>query len=733
MSWAEWLLRLDLWGFKTFSVILPIIWQSSILLITAGALSRLLRDRGAAVRHALWAGAVLTIPLLPILSWVTLEFNTPRAIIRLMPSSRDRLPEDFTQFRERTHGPKTEIPVSGAQNSPAGGVITATPLLAEPEQPFFQISPWMAFLIVYGMGTGVFLLFFLVGRLRIRWMIAQGKQITDPIILEAFSEVRSRFGIKRKIRILESAAVETPLTARSLRPVIFLPERFTESLNPQEIHALALHELSHIRRWDSFTLSLVSLIRALFFLHPLVWIAIHLMAKYAEVACDNAVVEYSGEPLGYAKMLARIAEQIVARDVRIQLAAGFMFSKSTFLTRIEAILSDHERMKRISRTALLGTAVASLGAFGIALAFPLGEMDTPKTPPVAVRGKVVFENRPVFGSSIYLVSRDEDKNTIRTKKVAWSGKNGSFHFTSPVSTFDAVKGGGTILVRHPDHAYGWVSLRDYKSSENLVISLGLSRSISGIIRDSEGKPLPGAQVRILEMWQRDFTRALSGRLTLDGVLPNTLVESDEHGRFQVRNIPDRANVSFVIEHKGYANGYWTGVPSGTANASCTLRPEGCIQGTVIGLTGKPARKVTIFARANRLQREWGRTKTDRSGKYRLTGLPEGIYSVFVENSTEWVAVMREDISVRPGETCSGVDFSLGRGGFVTGRVIEDATGKPVPHCGISIHDAGWPFQSEAAKYAHTDINGYYRFRAAPGEAVVSVSDTPPDGLIPNTP
>jgi hypothetical protein len=106
---AEWLLRLDLWGFRIFSTIFPIIWQSSILLFTAGVLSRLLRDRGAAVRHALWAGAVLAIPLLPLLSWISLEFDTPRAIIKLMPSSRDRIPEDFTQFRERTPHANTVI------------------------------------------------------------------------------------------------------------------------------------------------------------------------------------------------------------------------------------------------------------------------------------------------------------------------------------------------------------------------------------------------------------------------------------------------------------------------------------------------------------------------------------------------------------------------------------------------------------------------------------------------
>jgi hypothetical protein len=74
-GWAA----LDRLGFLAVTVLLTVLWQSSILLAAAGALVLLLRRRRASVRHAVWVAALLMIPALPVLGWLASSASAPQA------------------------------------------------------------------------------------------------------------------------------------------------------------------------------------------------------------------------------------------------------------------------------------------------------------------------------------------------------------------------------------------------------------------------------------------------------------------------------------------------------------------------------------------------------------------------------------------------------------------------------------------------------------------------------
>jgi len=134
-----------------------------------------------------------------------------------------------------------------------------------------------------------------------------------------------------------------------------------------------MHELSHVKRNDAFITMLVSLIRAVFFFHPLIWIAVRQISYLAELACDNAVLEVNGKPETYAGLITRIAEDLPHR-LPAEYAVGIMYSKSVFFRRITAILSGRShRIRRLSKIALAGTVAAAILSVVIALALPLGE------------------------------------------------------------------------------------------------------------------------------------------------------------------------------------------------------------------------------------------------------------------------------------------------------------------------------------------------------------------------
>ena len=81
--------------------------------------------------------------------------------------------------------------------------------------------------------------------------------------------------------------------------------------------------------------------------------------------------------------------------------------------------------------------------------------------------------------------------------------------------------------------------------------------------------------------------------------------------------------------------------------------------------------------------------TDADGRYRATGLPEGKYEVRVMlgscvRDASPNASLQEAVSLDEGQSSENVDFSLVRGGVITGRVT-DANGRPLIAKAISLH------------------------------------------------
>ncbi|MDX2030724.1 MAG: carboxypeptidase regulatory-like domain-containing protein [Blastocatellia bacterium] len=79
---------------------------------------------------------------------------------------------------------------------------------------------------------------------------------------------------------------------------------------------------------------------------------------------------------------------------------------------------------------------------------------------------------------------------------------------------------------------------------------------------------------------------------------------------------------------------------------------------------------------------YSKVRTDGAGRYRATGLAEGVYFVtalsraFVTKSTEFEDEPEREIMVEAGEARENVDFEFIRGSVITGRVT-DAEGRPL--------------------------------------------------------
>lgn len=149
----------------------------------------------------------------------------------------------------------------------------------------------------------------------------------------------------------------------------------------------------------------------------------------------------------------------------------------------------------------------------------------------------------------------------------------------------------------------------------------------------------------------------------------------------------------------------------------------------VTLRGKPVSRAVVLVSSDSLS-EVGRGKTDANGQYQITNLPAGSYSV-VATAPALTSVDERDqygrqITLDHGEMREDVDFSLVRGGAITGRVSE-ANGRPIVEEQISIialspRRQQQPYYRPSSMMA-TDDRGVYRvYGLPPGRYKVSVGE-----------
>lgn len=115
-------------------------------------------------------------------------------------------------------------------------------------------------------------------------------------------------GIRRHVRLLESRLVQAPMIVGHLKPVIFIPLGLINQLPPDEIEAVLLHELAHIRRHDYLVNLMQQLAECVLFFNPgLLWVS-SLLREERENCCDDIAIAQTGDGVRLVRALVRIKE-----------------------------------------------------------------------------------------------------------------------------------------------------------------------------------------------------------------------------------------------------------------------------------------------------------------------------------------------------------------------------------------------------------------------------------------
>jgi bla regulator protein BlaR1 len=99
---------------------------------------------------------------------------------------------------------------------------------------------------------------------------------------------RDRWNLRRQISLLVSDEAVGPFTLGTRRPVVVLPAVVAERRSVAEV-AVA-HEIAHVARLDDLQLLVQQVLQAVFFFHPMVWLAGRRVETERELCTDARVL-----------------------------------------------------------------------------------------------------------------------------------------------------------------------------------------------------------------------------------------------------------------------------------------------------------------------------------------------------------------------------------------------------------------------------------------------------------
>jgi|CXWL01.1.fsa_nt_gi beta-lactamase regulating signal transducer with metallopeptidase domain len=149
-----------------------------------------------------------------------------------------------------------------------------------------------------------------------------------------------RINIKQTVQIWVSEFVSSPVTIGFLKPVILVPLAAINHLTTQQLEAVLLHELSHIKRLDYLINLVISFIQTILYFNPFVKAFVKIVEKEREKSCDEMVLQFQYDSHEYASAL--LALEKVSHDNK-PLAIAVTGKKNELLHRVELIMGVHRK------------------------------------------------------------------------------------------------------------------------------------------------------------------------------------------------------------------------------------------------------------------------------------------------------------------------------------------------------------------------------------------------------
>jgi protocatechuate 3,4-dioxygenase beta subunit len=344
-----------------------------------------------------------------------------------------------------------------------------------------------------------------------------------------------------------------------------------------------------------------------------------------------------------------------------------------------------------------------------------------------VEGKVVdYLARPVEGAKVVLYEepdlRPEGRRVFHKLAETESLPDGRFSLTAEHEE-NLSPGQRWMIVHKHGLAMGWTA--EGFGVRDVVVVLGKSTSLAGVVVDEIGRPVGGARMSLCLKNEMMEPRELSMPEPEDWHVQRT----DEEGRFRFDDIPPGATADFQVSAPGRAS-FWTccgeGIDAGEqylagrTDIRIVLPLEARIEGRVFNEDNDQAvSDVRVLARSENLQEtdySSAPVTVDPDGRFVLTGLRPGSHQLQVialDGQTQSWFGHNPVLTVQGGKTTADVTLGVNQGAILEVMICEPDSDTGVE--GGQVRVSSDFFDAEAT----TDANGLARIRVPSGQCLLS--------------
>ena len=368
------------WGARFQEFAWPMLWQSSLLILIVLALDwALARKIRASVRHALWLVVLVKLLLPPTLA-------LPTGIAWWLTPANHETPDSH------------KYTVTYSQI--AAPIEMNFPMVPLPKPPPPQLNRAGEILLGATAISAALLAWLILRWIQVAALVRRAT--AAPALTDSLAAAQRRICLRRHIRLKLVDDRLSPAVCGLFRPVILLPRLLAERLTENQLQAVLLHELIHLRRWDIWMNCAQALLQILYWWHPLVWLANSRLRRVREEAVDDAVMLALDEDAElYAPTLLEVAKLAFHRPSLSLGLVGIMESRSALCQRIERLMEF-----RAPRRAGL-TVLSVLGVFAFsAVALPMGSAPQADLLSAAPEVATPAATAPTSGAPVVRVTDD---------------------------------------------------------------------------------------------------------------------------------------------------------------------------------------------------------------------------------------------------------------------------------------------------------------------------------------
>ena len=179
--------------------------------------------------------------------------------------------------------------------------------------------------------------------------LREGEALVSGNALETLQRVKGLLQERRSVTLILSSEFPEPGVCGIRRPKLVLPKRVLEALTDQELEAVLLHEVAHVRRRDNLVSLFQSWLSCVFWFHPAIWLIDRQLLEERERACDEEVLSHTPNCQQYLSSLLKVLQSSLSG----KLVGASLITGSNLKRRIDHMQSHISRKSSVKRHRLM--------------------------------------------------------------------------------------------------------------------------------------------------------------------------------------------------------------------------------------------------------------------------------------------------------------------------------------------------------------------------------------------